>query len=48
MSEIIVVTPVVSDSLERLTLNTEDVRSGADAQQWGNPTCPTCICMTEE
>lgn len=42
MSEITVVAPVVTDSLERLRLNTEDARSGADAQQWGTP---TCFCM---
>ena len=48
MPEINVVTPAASNSLERLVLGTSDVRRGSDAQQWGNPTCPTCLCNAED
>lgn len=40
--------PVVAESLARLSLNEANARVGADSQQWGNPTCPTCICMADQ
>lgn len=48
MPDVNPVAPVLARSVDRLALSTMSVRDAAAPGQWGNPTCPTCLCATDE
>ena len=43
-----VTTPIATGAVDRLSLEAVRVREGAGPDQWGNPTCPTCICAADD